>query len=80
MSNLISDTKERTQSDDVRGRGAEDSVWVYEGDSSRSRAEVASRVGRLTEIYSYDEIKEEEKVTTCDTRTREEKWRDNSKN
>ena len=48
-------------------RGAEDSVWVYEGESSRRTTVVASRVVRLTEVYTNDEIKEDEKLTTCHT-------------
>jgi hypothetical protein len=44
---------------------------MYEGDSSRRRAEGASRVVRPTEGYSHDEIKEDGNVTTCDTSMRE---------
>ena len=50
---------------------------MYEGDGSRRRSEVASRVARLTEVYSYDEIKQDEKATTCDTCMRQGKRRDN---
>jgi hypothetical protein len=71
---LISDAKERTQSDDVRERGVAGNIWMYEGESSRRRAKVASRGLRLTEVYSNDETKEDGKITTCDTNMREGIW------